>query len=422
MNRNPIAGSGAARRSSRTRRGISAALTGLVLVLVTACGGGDSDSGENDGKNGDAAPAAKKVSQAVVSISPKDGADGVATENALKITASKGTLVTVKVADSAGKPVEGELSGGDTVWKPKGTLRTQTKYTVNAIAKDAAGLQSAKTATFTTVVPANTFVGYFTPEDGQTVGVGMPVSINFNRPIQNREAVEKGIEVTADPPVDVQGHWFGNQRLDFRPEDYWAAGTKVTLSLRLDGVQAADGVYGKQAKDVSFTVGRRQVSTVDAATHKMTVERDGSVIKTIPITSGAPGNPTWNGRMVITEKLKVTRMNGATVGFTDNDGKGEYDIKDVPHAMRLTTSGTFMHGNYWAGAPTFGSANVSHGCVGLQDVRGAGNNAMPAAWMFNNSIIGDVVVVKNSKEKTVRPDNGLNGWNLSWSEWTAPQS
>ena len=48
--------------------------------------------------------------------------------------------------------------------------------------------------------------------------------------------------------------------------------------------------------------------------------------------------------MVISEKLKVTRMNGDTVGFG-----GEYDIKDVPHAMRLTDSGTFIHGNYWGG-------------------------------------------------------------------------
>ncbi|MQY12091.1 L,D-transpeptidase 2 [Streptomyces sp. RB5] len=401
---------------------MTALLAGMVLVLGAACGGSDSDSGDGAGTGGGSGSSAKKESQAVVSISPKDGTDNVATEGALKISASKGKLVTVKVTDSKGTEVEGELSAGDTVWQPKGNLRTQTKYKVNAIAKDKDGLASAKTASFTTVVPANTFIGYFTPENGQTVGVGMPVSINFNRAIKNREAVESGITVTADPPVEVEGHWFGNQRLDFRPEDYWAAGTKVTLSLRLDGVQAEKGVYGKQAKDVSFTVGRRQVSTVDSKTHQMSIERDGKVIKTMPITSGAPSNPTWNGQMVITERLKVTRMNGATVGFTDDDGKGEYDIKDVPHAMRLSNSGTFIHGNYWASAATFGSANVSHGCVGLQDVRGAGNNAMPAAWFFNNSIVGDVVVVKNSEEKTVQPDNGLNGWNLSWDEWTAPQS
>ena len=70
--------------------------------------------------------------------------------------------------------------------------------------------------------------------------------------------------------------------------------------------------------------------------------------------------------MVITEKHRETRMDGATVGFG-----GEYDIKDVSHAMRLSTSGTFIHGNYWAGTSVFGSENTSHGCVGLQDVKGA---------------------------------------------------
>jgi hypothetical protein len=34
-------------------------------------------------------------------------------------------------------------------------------------------------------------------------------------------------------------------------------------------------------------------------------------------------------------------------------------------------------------------------------------------------LIGDVVIVKNSNDKIVAPDNGLNGWNLSWSQWQA---
>ncbi|WKX74449.1 L,D-transpeptidase [Streptomyces sp. XD-27] len=144
----------------------------------------------------------------------------------------------------------------------------------------------------------------------------------------------------------------------------------------------------------------------------MTVKRDGKTIKTIPITSGAPGTETYNGQMVISEKHPVTRMNGETVGFG-----GEYDIKDVPHAMRLSTSGTFIHGNYWAGAGTFGSVNASHGCVGLRDMRGGGDNGTPGAWFFKESIVGDVVVVKNSEDTTIQPENGLNGWNMSWEEW-----
>ena len=251
----------------------------------------------------------------------------------------------------------------------------------------------------------------FTPEDGSKVGVGMPFSVRFSRGITNPEDVEKAIRITTEPAVDVEGHWFGNDRLDFRPEKYWKPGTKVTVDLNLDGVEGRSGVYGEQDKTVKFTIGRNQVSVVDAKKLTMKVMQDGKTIKTIPVTTGQPGMETWNGQMVISEMLTVTRMNGETVGYG-----GEYDIKDVPHAVRLTTSGTFLHGNYWASG-AFGNYNASHGCIGLRDVRGGWDKKVAAAWFFNHSMVGDVVVVKNSEDRTVDPDNGLNGWNMSWEKW-----
>ncbi|MFC8914480.1 Ig-like domain-containing protein [Streptomyces sp. NPDC047821] len=408
MNVRPISGAPAG-----AGKGLLAVVLGALLLLVTACGGSDSAGGAKGGEKPEGGGKVENAaSQAVVTIAPKDGAASVATSGALKVTAEKGKLTTVTVADSKGNKVEGKLAADGTAWEPVQHLAGGTKYKVHAVAKDADGRESAKDTTFTTLVPKNTFIGHYTPEDGSTVGVGMPVSINFTRGITNPEAVERAIKVTAEPSVPIEGHWFGNDRLDFRPEKYWAAGTKVTVRLNLDGVEGRPGVYGKQAKTVRFTIGRGQVSTVDASEKTMKVVRDGKLIKTIPITAGAPSTTTYNGQMVISEKYKVTRMNGATVGFG-----GEYDIKDVPHAMRLSTSGTFVHGNYWASSGTFGSANVSHGCVGLRDVRGAYDGSTPAAWFYNNSIIGDVVVVKNSKDKQIQPENGLNGWNMPWSEW-----
>ncbi|MGW1225454.1 L,D-transpeptidase [Streptomyces sp. NPDC001478] len=415
MNGQPISGASAGagnRRRGRGATGLSALALGALLMLVTACGGGDGDAGKS-GKAG-ARSDDTAASQAVVNVVPKDGAESVATNGALKISAEQGKLATVKVSDPKGTEVEGKIAADGASWVPDHHLAAATQYKVHAVAKDAKGRESAKDTTFTTLVPKNTFIGQYTPEDGSTVGVGMPVSIHFTRGITDPEAVENAIKVTAEPAVDIQGHWFGNDRLDFRPERYWAAGTKVTVKLNLDGVEGRPGVYGKQAKTVSFTIGRSQVSTVDAETHRMKVVRDGQQIKDIPISAGAPATTTYNGQMVISEKLKVTRMNGDTVGFG-----GEYDIKDVPHAMRLSTSGTFIHGNYWGGSGIFGSTNTSHGCVGLQDSRGAGDPSTPAAWFFDHSLIGDVVVVKNSHDKTIQPDNGLNGWNMSWSEWTA---
>ncbi|MEW1725120.1 Ig-like domain-containing protein [Streptomyces sp. NPDC093109] len=406
-------------RAGRAGRGTGplAVLLGVLLLLVTACGGGGGGGGTGkDGGKDDAKGSAKvknAASVAVVTIAPKDKADGVATTGTLKVTAGKGKLTSVTVKDDKGTAVEGEISADGAAWEPLQHLAGATKYLVHAVAEDADGRESARDTTFTTLVPKNTFIGHFTPEDGSTVGVGMPVSINFTRGITEPDAVKKAITVTAKPSVPIEGHWFGNDRLDFRPEKYWAAGTKVTVKLNLDGVEGRPGVYGEQAKSFSFTIGRSQVSTVDASAKTMKVVRDGKQIKNIPITAGAPSTTTYNGQMVISEKYAVTRMNGATVGFG-----GEYDIKDVPHAMRLSTSGTFVHGNYWASSGTFGSANVSHGCVGLRDIRGGGDNGTPSAWFYNASIIGDVVVVKNSDDKQIAPDNGLNGWNMSWSEWT----
>jgi len=388
----------------------------VLLLTLTNCGGADGGAGRQRTDDD-----AKGPSKAVLSVSPKDGADGVGTNGKLKVSAARGKLVSVEVEGPEGEKVKGKVSKGGTAWEPASHLATHTKYTVRARARDSEGRVAAKHTRFTTLTPRSTFIGRFTPEDGDKVGVGMPVSINFDHPVKDRDAVEKAISVTADPEVDVQGHWFGDSRLDFRPEEYWEAGTKVSLALNLDGVEGVDGVYGTQHKTVGFTIGRRQVSVADAKSKKLTVTKDGKKIKTYGLTSGSPEHPTYNGRMVISERHRVTRMDGNTVGFGRKEEAGGYDIKDVPHAMRLSSSGTFIHGNYWLPQSSFGQVNASHGCVGLFDVKGGGSKTTPGAWFFAHSMIGDVVEIKNSKDKTIQPDNGLNGWNMDWDKWTADQ-
>jgi hypothetical protein len=180
--------------------------------------------------------------------------------------------------------------------------------------------------------------------------------------VHDTATVNKATTVTAVSQVDVEGHWFGNQRIDFRPQNYWTPGTKVTLHLRLDGVQTSPGVYGRQSKDVSFTIGRSQTSVADNSAHTLTVYRDGHVYKTLPASLGDPQHTTYDGKMVIMDKEPVVHMNSLSVGL----GK-QYDIPDVPHGMRLTSSGTYV----------------------------------------------------NSPDKIVAPDNGWTGWNMPWAQWYA---
>ncbi|MFF7262129.1 Ig-like domain-containing protein [Streptomyces sp. NPDC008159] len=393
--------------------GACAVLVAGALTL-TGCGG----DAQADNKGGGDKKTSVKDSVARITISAKDGSTG-ASINSTGVKVSGGKLTEVKMtATEAGTEVPGEIAADGRSWRPKGQLERGTKYQISAKAKNAAGRTSADKSSFTTVSTANSFIGTYTPDNGTTVGVGMPVSFTFDKAITDKKAVQSHIKVTSSSGQEVVGHWFGAQRLDFRPEEYWKAGSKVTMKIDLDGVEGANGLYGVQNKTVTFTVGRSQVSTVDVSTQTMKVVRDGKTIKSVPISAGSADNPTYNGQMVISEKYKEKRMDGATVGFA-----GEYDIPDVPHAMRLTSSGTFLHGNYWynRGNPPFGRQGTSHGCVGLADVQGA-NGDTNGKWFFDNSLTGDVVIVKNSPDDTVAPDNGLNGWNMSWSAWKAGSS
>ncbi|GAA4783188.1 L,D-transpeptidase [Streptomyces ziwulingensis] len=410
--------------NSKRRKGLAAAsaLLGGVLVL-SACSGGDDDA---SGGGGDASQsqqvdkaAAEKTSEAQIKITPKNGSSNASINNDAAVTVSEGTLTEVKMTTADGTAVSGEISADKTSWKPSAQLERATKYKLSATAEDSEGRAAHENSSFTTVSPDNSFIGTFTPDDGSTVGVGMPVSINFDKAISDKAAVQKGITVTSSGGQEVVCHWFNANRMDCRPDEYWQEGSTVTLKLALDGVEGAEGVYGVQQKTVTFKIGRNQVTYVDAKTKQMKVTQDGKTVKTIPISAGSPDNKTYEGQMVISEKYKETRMDGSTVGFTDDDGKGEYDIKDVPHAMRLSTSGTFVHGNYWGAKSIFGSANTSHGCVGLSDTKGANDSGTPAAWFYDHSLIGDVVVVQNTGDKTIAPDNGLNGWNMDWAQWKA---
>lgn len=402
----------------RFRPAVVASLAAVAIALPAAAYAAFSDHQPPSANRHPAAPS-PEASQAKIASTPGNGAEGVSiNKGRVGVRVSEGKLVSVEMQSlTDGTQVKGDVSPDGTSWQPDVALARGTKYSIKATAEDSRGRTVTEESSFTTVSPGNSFIGHFTPENGSTVGVGMPVSINFDKPITDKKAVQSAIQVSSTSDQKVVGHWFSATRLDFRPQNYWKPDSEVTLKLALDGVQGAKGITGVQNKTVSFRIGRSQISTVDAKAKTMTVVRDGKTLKTIPISAGGTENPTYNGQMVISEKHEEMRMDGATVGFTDKDGTPAYDIPDVPHAMRLSASGTFVHGNYWAAKGIFGKVNTSHGCVGLSDLQGGQDPNTPAAWFYDNSLIGDVVIVKNSNDEMIKPDNGLSDWNMPWSTW-----
>lgn len=340
--------------------------------------------------------------------SPSDGAADVHTEIPVSVTATAGEkLALVVLAAPDGSSVPGTLSADGTVWTAAGRLKTHTHYSLAAtgIAKD--GSEAVRQSTFTTFEPAADDQLKFAntaPANNDTVGVGMPIMIQFSKPVADRAAVERALTVDSTPRQAGHWSWMSDERVDWRPQSYWQPGTKVQVRLNLDGVPAGQGEYGGSDTAFGFSVGREQISVVDLQKHTMTVYRDSDPVQTFPITGGKPGLDTWGGTMAVIDKASDVHMRSQSVGFGN-----EYDIPDVKYAIHLTYSGTYIHAAPWS-VGSQGYANVSHGCVGLSTGR--------AAWLFENTLPGDLVKVVNSP-KSVAPGNGYGDWQSSWEQWLA---
>ncbi|MFF8729128.1 Ig-like domain-containing protein [Streptomyces sp. NPDC015171] len=233
--------------------------------------------------------------------------------------------------------------------------------------------------------------------EGDTVGVGMPISVTFPHavPASRRAAVEHWLSVGSEPAVTGAWSWvkdrnlYDGQRVDFRPPAYWKPGTRVTLRVGSHAVR-------------HFTVGRSLTATVDVRRHTMTVEEDGKPATRIPVTAGRPGLDTWNGTMVVMDKQPRVYMDSRTVDLGDAY-RGYY-----AWAVHITASGTYVHQN--PNANTYaGRSNVTHGCVGLA-------TDGTAERFYRRLVPGDVIRVTGSTD-TVEAGNGYGDWNLAWPAW-----
>ncbi len=234
----------------------------------------------------------------------------------------------------------------------------------------------------------------------------MPVIATFDVPVNNKAAFEKHMSVQSTPKQAGAWHWISDNEAHWRPKKYWQAGTKVSVDIDVNSVDAGNGVYGQESRKVDFTVGDANIYKVNAQTHQMQVFSNGKLLRTIPITTGKPGFTTRSGTKVIIEKFESKRMNSETVGISRNDPEA-YDIDDVQWAMRVTYSGEFIHAAPWS-VGSQGYANVSHGCTGMSTDN--------AGWLYSISKRGDVVEYTGT-DRPMEFTNGYGDWNESFPEY-----
>ena len=173
------------------------------------------------------------------------------------------------------------------------------------------------------------------PLADETVGVGMPVIVTFDLPVTDKAAFEKHMEVTSTPQQAGTWHWMSDTEAHWRPKTYWQAGTDVHVDIDVNSVDAGNGIYGQESRELDFHVGDAHVYKVDMKTHQMKVFSNGKLLRTIPITTGEqPAFTTRTGTKVIIEKFDSKTMNSETVGIT-GDGRLQHRQRPVGDAADL---------------------------------------------------------------------------------------
>jgi lipoprotein-anchoring transpeptidase ErfK/SrfK len=387
------------------------ALRRILLVLAVMLVGslGVVTIATADGSGTVSGPAVPPVlaSPAVLAYAPAADASGVDPRGSATITVTDGTLDTVTLTGPDGTEVEGAPGADGTSWSSTEELQYDTTYSWSGSATGRDGAVVPVQGSFSTLSPAQVVRGIINIGDDRTVGIAAPIRIQFNEHVEDRAAVERALSVSTSVPVEGSWGWLpdegGGSRVDWRPREYWPAGTEVTVTADLFGVPYGGGAYGAADVTSTFRIGRSQIVKADVNSHRMLVIRDGEQVADYPASYGLTSDPTRNTRSgihVVSEKFTDKRM------VSENFG---YDLV-VHWAVRISNNGEFVHANP-ASAAAQGSSNVTHGCINLSTEN--------AQAYYETALYGDPVEVTGTPVELSARDGDIWDWTLSWEEWKA---
>jgi lipoprotein-anchoring transpeptidase ErfK/SrfK len=302
----------------------------------------------------------------------------------------------------ASPTLAGTYAPGSRSWRTRWALAPSQTYRVTATAVDARGRRTVMASNFRTLQPRSTFTAATILGAGQTVGVGMPIMINFSRPITDRAAVERALQIWSSKPVTGAWYWVTSKSVWFRPRHYWPAHTHVRFTAHLAGLEGAPGVYGRADLTQHFRIGDSLIAVASAATHQMKVWRNGRLAGDWPVSTGRSGMDTPDGRYLSFAMGSPVDMNSASYGV--GPGMPGYYDELVYDAVQFTFSGDYVHSAPWSVGQQ-GIINVSHGCV----------NVAPgyAAWFYGHSMLGDPISVVGSPVAGTWGD----GWTIYFLGW-----
>ncbi|QBS43504.1 Ig-like domain-containing protein [Nocardia sp. CS682] len=387
-------------------RHITAPLAVFAVAASVLSGCSASDSADSSSIAIDRNPLVELIKPKL--LSPiKDGEMGVSPGVPLAFQVEDGKLTNVTLVNAQGKPVNGRLAADGRSWETTEVLGYGKVYRLKA---DAIGLGGASSTTlsFTTSSPDSQTKPYLLPGEGEVVGIGQPVAIQFDETIPDRKAAQDAIKITTEPPVEGAFYWVNNREVRWRPENFWAPGTKVTIDVNVYGRDLGDGLYGQDNIHSYFTIGDAVIFTADDNTKQVVVEKNGEVVRTMPTSMGKNSTPTDNGIYIVSDRHEKIIMDSSTYGVAVNSPDGYKTPVDF--ATRISYSGIFFHSAPWSVGQQ-GYSNTSHGCLNLSPAN--------AQWVYQNAKRGDITIIKNTVGGTLSGVDGLGDWNIPWPVWKA---
>jgi lipoprotein-anchoring transpeptidase ErfK/SrfK len=370
-----------------------AMLSVMILAVVSLVVAGCKPAGKQ----------ARPPAQPKLVITPAANAANVPISAEIGATVADGKITGIALLDDKGQKVAGAMRRDGSTWLPGEPLKNKQSYTAQVTAANDSGKTVTETSRFTTMdKPAKQTQTTLYFNNDRTYGVAMPVTVAFEPavPKEARADVQRRLFVETDPPQPGAWHWVesGTQAY-YRAPDFWQPGTKISIRSALGGLPIGKDSYGDADHVASAKIGNKVSLEIDNATKQMSVFKDDTLVRKIPVSLGKASTPSSSGKMVIMEKF------GSTV--FDTTGSPDPYVVTVQDAQRLTWGGEFIHSAPWSVGDQ-GYANVTHGCTNV--------SPQDAAWLMNTTQVGDLVTVKGTEVK-LEHGNGWTAWDLSWDEF-----
>ncbi|MGH3849487.1 MAG: L,D-transpeptidase, partial [Pseudonocardiaceae bacterium] len=342
------------------------------------------------------------IVSAQVLTEPSDGASDVTPTAPVRVTVRDGELDTVSLADPDGKAVAGQFAADKSSWTSTEPLRYATTYSWSGSATGIDHLPRPITGSFKTVNPERLISGQLNVADNATYGIAMPIALTFSSPVRDQAAVQNALSVHLSVPTEGSWAWLDDTTVHWRPRNYFAPNTRITVVAKLFGLAMGDGAFGRQDISSTFTIGRSYVLRGDTRTHRLLAYAGGVQVADYPASYGLdsdPGRVTHSGTHVVMSRYPVFYMSNP-----------KYHYKDVKArwAVRISDNGEFLHAAPWSVAQQ-GITNVSHGCVNLSP-----SNAQA---VFDAVVPGDPVEIVGSPRELSSRDGDYYDWTIPWETW-----